>query len=206
MKELLKAQFDANAKWFSSVGITATKAAELRFNLAIVTAANIAQGMAPARYIRSSGKFGRAIFVSSGLQRGNPVSEYLLWREIARAVDDNNSTNMSEGGRWSRHLTAIELDSDNLSIQHKCTASTVRVTHQLATKGFGELEFDESRNVPDNARYPVAVGLRSRRERWCNGFGDALACPEQCARAFPQLFRLVKFAAKIDLGLELQLA
>lgn len=195
--------FDHQAGWFRSVSITAIKAAEFRLRLAVVTAANIAAGLTPARYVKSPGKLGTAIFLSSGLQRGTIVSEYLIWREIARSIDDNNSSPNSDAGRWSRHIPDSELESANVGILHEVSASTVRIKHRILAKGFGELEFDESRRIPDRAIPPLAVALRSRRERWCSAFADAIACPTLCARSTPQLFRLVTFALKIDLSVEL---
>lgn len=204
MSELLTAGFDYREKWFSSVSTTAIKAAELRLKLPVATAANIAQGLTPARYIKSNGKLGKAIFVSSGLQMGTVVSEYLVWREVARSIDDNGLPPGTDAGRWSRHIPDSELESANAGILHAVSASTVRLKHRIWAKGFGEVEFDESRRIPDAALPALAVELRSRRERWCNAFADAVACPAPCARATPQLFRLVKFALKIDLSLEME--
>lgn len=195
--------FDPETKCFKSVGVTAVQAAELRLKLRVVATSNIAQGFAPARYISSPGTPIRAIYVSTGLQIGNVVSEYLVWREIARALDDGAGGPSADAGRWSRHIPDCELATGNLCVQHECAASLLRVNHRIHAKHFGEVEFDESRLVPEDARHAVALSLRSRRDRWCSGFADALACPTQCEKAAPKLFMLVKFALQIDLGLEL---
>lgn len=204
MSELLTAGFDYREKWFSSVSTTAIKAAELRLKLPVVTAANIAQGLTPARYIKSTGKLGKAIFISSGLQMGTVASEYLVWREVARSIDDNGLPPDTDAGRWSRHIPDSELESANVVILHEISASSVRIKHRIWAKGFGEVEFDESRRIPNKALPLLAISLHSRRERWCSAFADTLACPALSARATPQLFRLVKFALKIDLSLELE--
>lgn len=196
--------FDSRAKYFRSVGISAIEVASQRLKLAIVTAANIARGLPPVRYIRTPGKLGRSIFISSGLQQGNVLSEFLIWREIARCLDDYPfpDSEADSSGRWSRHIPDDEIQSVNTCVGHVCCPTKIRVNHTLQAKGFGQMEFDESRSVPRSLHEVVKRGIDSPQERWTSGFADALACPSSCSSSSPKLFRLVQYSLRIDLGLE----
>ncbi len=194
--------FDPDAKRFRSVSVAAVDAAKT-LQLAVVTNPNIARGLPPVRYL--AGKTGRAIFVSSGLQRDHAISEYLLWREIARSLDDRVGPVPGAVGRWSKHIRIEEAALRRPSVRHEWRADRIRINHHFAGKGIGEVEYDESAAVPDSMRESLDVAVQSRAEVWCDGFADTLACPKGCAEATPHLFRLVQFALRIDLGIELNL-
>ena len=184
----------------------ALDAAQYDGRLAIVTVDMIAGGFPPVRYIRSSGRIGPAIYLSTRLPKATFFAEYLIWREIARFMDDLPGPMYEDSsprglGRWSRHLPASLLSP--LPIAHSLEVSKLVGTHIFTRPGEGQFEFAESFDISHRRDGRITRGLlHSPREQWVDLVASVIADPDRMATLVPQHYNLVRNALWVEFALD----
>ncbi len=197
--------FDHESRLFRSVGVRALDAAQ-QGGLTIVTMEMIARGLPPILYIRSRGRIGPALYVSTGLPKGTFLAEYLTWRELGRFMDDFSGPMYQDSsprgpGRWSRHIPASPLVP--LPIAHSIEVTKLVGVHTFTVRGEGRFEYAAGFDLSHSRDGRIARGLLlSPREQWVDIVASVVADPDRMATLVPQHYNLVRNALWVEFALD----